>query len=1188
MSGNPYRRQGGMPPKNGQSGSGNGYYRMNNYNNYNSGRGGYNRHNSYNNRGGHYNGYGYNSGQYDPRHNNSYHSQHHHHHQYNNNSRYHQYNNHNNNINSNHINSTSSRSPFAVLKSNSPLHKQQEQPTNFSNNKNFETTRDHSATPPPKTENAVVTKASHPLSGKNNDVETSKNVHSPVQSLSNLNLNSNSHLNSALLNNSKPYSNEVKTNTIKSGSNDNMEKKSSVDSVKKGAISENVHVEQLKSSSIEPNKKENSASGENKIVPELVESKIVEDNNNTIKADKRKDYKEETESNESQIGKSLKETNEKKPEKLKEKISQDKENSDEDEPIQARHRNKSSDVILPADDSEAETDIEDSIPVPSRKTRRLHRLLQPTTTEGEETTIAPPKRQSSKKRTASNASNSNSTTPSNSNSRASRSQSPKQRKTSRVGRDASGRTLLQRMCAKGNLDEAKRLIEEGQNINDADFAGITPLHEAALEGHYEITELLLDNGANIDVQSGQMDKDTPLIDAVSNLHLNVVQLLLKRGANPAIQNAQGENALDALEATMKEYDENDVDILDDYKNIKKLLAEYSKSFPQDTTSSQYTKKSERSNLLFREDNQYSYASLKKGGSNSLQERISANDVTFVLNYVSSMNGKKIPPEALLLASNLGFPDIASLLIAFGADINFKDKNNGMTPLMLSVGKGHLEMVKLLLSNQADVSLKDNKGRTVVDILKENGLDDTEEFRLLSSKISDISASAAVTDLDNVDNLSKMEIDENSSLSKDTVIGKVEGLNDKSGSSNDTFDEKHKKVKTKKRKASEPDQQVKKNVSEGKEKVNTEIDQHVSKKPKISEEKRTVLETSSSSPTTSKKHSSTAATKPNKKSDDGSEERKPVPAPPTAMELEAQRLKEVETQKAREALEQQRLERKKLKQQEIAKRIDAFEKRREEEQKAAERENLAKKRKEEEEQNKLLKEQEENRKKKEIEFEQEKRKLVRSYYPSGLRNAIFNGKLIKENIENFLPLYVFNIGNDEYVADLQLNLLLGIENLYSMYPHLHKRKAKDEEKTVLWNFLWPLIGSFTNVGDKSINEVQKIYEKEGDNFKELIISWIRLDEFSELIKNEGFEIVQECIQRIGICHAALSNRNTNNSMISDNMVSSFESTTSKTINGVGNNLVIDLEASAKDNYTDIPIRFGKKARSALKMLNKSLW
>jgi len=54
-------------------------------------------------------------------------------------------------------------------------------------------------------------------------------------------------------------------------------------------------------------------------------------------------------------------------------------------------------------------------------------------------------------------------------------------------------------------------------------------HEACNHGHVAIAEMLLDNGALIDLLGG-LDHDTPLHDAVANSRSEVVRLLVQRGA----------------------------------------------------------------------------------------------------------------------------------------------------------------------------------------------------------------------------------------------------------------------------------------------------------------------------------------------------------------------------------------------------------------------------------------------------------------------------------------------------------------------------------------------------------------------------------------------------------------------------------------------------------------------------------
>lgn len=86
-----------------------------------------------------------------------------------------------------------------------------------------------------------------------------------------------------------------------------------------------------------------------------------------------------------------------------------------------------------------------------------------------------------------------------------------------------------------------------------------------------------------------------------------------------------------------------------------------------------------------------------------------------------------------------FRDVERLL-KMGVNVNYKDRRgveNGWTPLHTAAGRGHADMIKLLLVYDADIALKNNEGQTpvetalsagnqhIVDILE----DDTIVYRL---------------------------------------------------------------------------------------------------------------------------------------------------------------------------------------------------------------------------------------------------------------------------------------------------------------------------------------------------------------------------------------------------------------------------------------------------------------------------
>ena len=123
-------------------------------------------------------------------------------------------------------------------------------------------------------------------------------------------------------------------------------------------------------------------------------------------------------------------------------------------------------------------------------------------------------------------------------------------------KNSKGETRLHEACINGNYQIAKMLIDQGHAINVRDNAGWLPIHEASINGHRDIIELLLDSGGQSainDKGGASCDGITPLYDACSNGNISVVQLLLDRGAKATLKTDFNESALDALNRWYSEY-----------------------------------------------------------------------------------------------------------------------------------------------------------------------------------------------------------------------------------------------------------------------------------------------------------------------------------------------------------------------------------------------------------------------------------------------------------------------------------------------------------------------------------------------------------------------------------------------------------------------------------------------------------
>lgn len=73
-------------------------------------------------------------------------------------------------------------------------------------------------------------------------------------------------------------------------------------------------------------------------------------------------------------------------------------------------------------------------------------------------------------------------------------------------------------------------------------SGLVPLHNACSYGHFEVTEMLIKHGAN--VNANDLWAFTPLHEAASKSRVEVCSLLLSEGADPTQLNCHSKSAID--------------------------------------------------------------------------------------------------------------------------------------------------------------------------------------------------------------------------------------------------------------------------------------------------------------------------------------------------------------------------------------------------------------------------------------------------------------------------------------------------------------------------------------------------------------------------------------------------------------------------------------------------------------------
>lgn len=95
----------------------------------------------------------------------------------------------------------------------------------------------------------------------------------------------------------------------------------------------------------------------------------------------------------------------------------------------------------------------------------------------------------------------------------------------------------------GEIGAIQKLFDSGKcDANYRDEQNITPLHWAAIKGHYALCHFLLKSGAEVNAKGGDVDA-TPVLWAARSCNYYVVNLLLQHGADPMATDDQGFNLI---------------------------------------------------------------------------------------------------------------------------------------------------------------------------------------------------------------------------------------------------------------------------------------------------------------------------------------------------------------------------------------------------------------------------------------------------------------------------------------------------------------------------------------------------------------------------------------------------------------------------------------------------------------------
>lgn len=105
--------------------------------------------------------------------------------------------------------------------------------------------------------------------------------------------------------------------------------------------------------------------------------------------------------------------------------------------------------------------------------------------------------------------------------------------------DKDGRTPLLHATIDNRIDIVRVLLESGANVNIQDKFGYSPLHYAAQNYYVELVRLLINFNAQVD--SKDIHGNTPLFKAVFNSkgQGEAIKILIEHGADKELTNNHG-------------------------------------------------------------------------------------------------------------------------------------------------------------------------------------------------------------------------------------------------------------------------------------------------------------------------------------------------------------------------------------------------------------------------------------------------------------------------------------------------------------------------------------------------------------------------------------------------------------------------------------------------------------------------
>ncbi|XP_067020794.1 uncharacterized protein [Acropora muricata] len=270
--------------------------------------------------------------------------------------------------------------------------------------------------------------------------------------------------------------------------------------------------------------------------------------------------------------------------------------------------------------------------------------------------------------------------------------------------DLQGNTVLHSSTSEGLFNISQLLIDSGCNVNGRNNSGETSLHSAVRGKNVAVAKLLLRNNADANIQD---DKgNTPLHVSTREGLCDISQLLVGSGCEINVRNNSGETSLHSAVRG---------------KNVavvKLLLRNNADANVQGIKGNTPLHISTRRGLCdisqMLVDSGCKINVRNNSGETSLHCAVRGKNVAVVKLLLRNNADANVHDNygniPLHISSWIGLCNISQSLVDSGCKINVRN-NGGETPLHSRVGDGNVAEVKFLLKNNADANIQDNQGNT---------------------------------------------------------------------------------------------------------------------------------------------------------------------------------------------------------------------------------------------------------------------------------------------------------------------------------------------------------------------------------------------------------------------------------------------------------------------------------------------